>query len=197
MQADSTLQRWQPQALSQVSDYVKQAETAMEEERFTAVADYLSQAQAIEQEAVTKANEAQLKADKRDYITDCMAQQLEAMGFRIVHRQPEYPNRPASATILSGETPAGKRVSASIPTEGEVLYDVDGYEKRSVATGQGGMAKTCEDAHQMLLEFHQGLAEIYGVKMGEVQWKGKVPLDQLAERQQLPRSDTQDRSNYR
>ncbi|MFB2923675.1 MULTISPECIES: hypothetical protein [Aerosakkonema] len=57
---------------------------------------------------------------------DSIAQTLQAMGFSITFPQPEYPDHPASATILGAVTNTGKGISVSVPIAGQVFDDVDG-----------------------------------------------------------------------
>ena len=193
MQADPKLVLWQPQVIQQVQTTIEKAQEVINLEQFETVKIFLTQAQKAEKEALEKANQAQLKAETRDYITESIAQSLEAMGFEIVYRQPEYSEHPASSTILAAATAAGKRISVSIPVQGEVLYDVDGYSKNTVSTVEGGTAKTCDEAEQVLEEMHQVLANAYGVQMGEILWDDKKPHDRLVQREDLPRSTDQTR----
>jgi hypothetical protein len=53
----------------------------------------LTIAQTQSENIIKTANEAQLKAEQRDYIADSIAQSLEKMGFNLVYRQAEHPDR--------------------------------------------------------------------------------------------------------
>jgi len=197
MQADPKLTLWQPQVIQRVLIIIEKAQQSLNLEQFETLEAFLEEAQSAQQEALEKANQAQLKAETRDYITDSIAQSLEAMGFEIVYREPEYADHPASSTILTASSAAGKRISVSVPVEGEVFYDVNGYSKNTVATLEGGTAKTCDEAEQVLEEMHQVLADAYGVQMGEILWDDKKPHDRLVEREDLPRSSNQTRQTGR
>jgi sulfur carrier protein ThiS len=188
LQADPIIQRWQTPAQTQIQNLVHQAQTAIDGEQFTTVATLLSQAQTQAEEAIAAANQAQLKADQRDYITDSIAATLESMGFTVLHRQPEHPNHPASATILGAASHAGKGISVSVPVEGEVYYDVEGYAKQNVQAMGGGNAAACDEAEQVIEEMHHILESEFGVQMGELMWDGKDPNRQLRKADDLPQS---------
>jgi len=188
LQADPQIQRWQAPVQAQLEQLEQQAQQAIAQEQFPQVAALLHQAQSQAAAAIAAANQAQLQADQRDYITDSIAATLEAMGFTIVHRQPEHPNHPASATILGAASHAGKGISVSIPVEGEVYYDVEGYAKQTVQAVGGGSAAACDEAEQVIEEMHQILATEFGVNMGELMWDGKDPNRQLRKADDLPQS---------
>lgn len=188
LQADPLLHRWQAPSLSQLTQLAQQAQTAIDQERFAAIADLLTQARSQSEQAIAAANQAQIQADQRDYITDSIAATLEAMGFTILHRQPEHPTHPASAIILGAASHAGKGISVSIPVEGEVYYDVEGYAKQTVQAVGGGNAATCDEAEQVIEEMHRILGDEFGVQMGELMWEGKDPNRQLRKADDLPQS---------
>jgi len=182
LQADPVLMRWQGSAIAQLATLVSQGQQAIADEQFESVTTLLAESRQRSQTLIAAANAAQLQADQRDYITDSIAQTLEEMGFSIVYRQPEDCD-PASATILGAKTNSGKGISVSIPVQGEVFYDVDGYPKSTVAA-------VCDEAEQVLTEMHTVLADKFGVQMGELQWQGKDPNRQLRKADQIP-SDRQ------
>lgn len=186
LQSDPIIQRWQTPAQAQIQNLVQQAQAAIDQEQFTTVATLLSQAKTQAEETIAAANQAQLKADQRDYITDSIATTLESMGFTVLHRQPEHPDHPASATILGAASHAGKGISVSIPVEGEVYYDVEGYTKQTVQSVGSGKAAACDEAEQVIEEMHRILETEFGVQMGELMWEGKDPNRQLHKADDLP-----------
>lgn len=188
LQADPIIQRWQTPAQTQIQNLVHQAQTAIDREQFTTVTTLLKQAQTQAEETIAAANQAQLKADQRDYITDSIAATLESMGFTVLHRQPEHPDHPASATILGAASHAGKGISVSVPVEGEVYYDVEGYAKQTVQAMGGGNAAACDEAEQVIEKMHRILELEFGVQMGELLWDGKDPNRQLRKADDLPQS---------
>lgn len=188
LKADPVVQRWEAASLTHLEALAQQASTALSQEQFNTVATVLSQVRSQGETTIATANQAQLKADQRDYITDSIAATLEAMGFTVVHRQPEHPGHPASATILGAASHAGKGISVSIPVEGEVYYDVEGYAKQTVQSVGGGNAAICDEAEQVIGEMHRILETEFGVHMGELMWEGKDPNRQLRKADDLPQS---------
>lgn len=188
LQADPVVMRWQAEVLKALADNQAKATTAIEQEQFEQVRAYLEAVNRAQAEMVATANAAQLKADQRDYIADSIASSLQELGFNIVYRQPEHADHPASAIILGAVTHAGKGISVSVPVDGEIFYDVDGYSKQSVAVVGGGQAAVCDEAEQVIGEMHEVLAAEFGVQMGELEWEGKNPQRQLRQAEHLPRS---------
>ncbi len=184
LQADAVVMRWCGAGVSQAQDVLSQAEAAIRAEDFARVGDLLSQLQARSQTLLAEANAAQLKADKRDFIADSMAQVLQDMGFAIVQRDFEHPDHPASAIVMAAANNAGKGIAISVPTEGQVFYDVEGYPKNLAAA-------VCDEAETVLNEMHDMLAEQFGIQMGEVMWEGKDPNRTLRRADELPRSTNQ------
>ncbi|MCT7973427.1 hypothetical protein [Laspinema olomoucense] len=190
LQADPVVMRWQSAAVAQLAQQSQTAEQAISSEQFEAIAPLLSTCQQQSQSLIDAANAAQLQADQRDYIADSIAQSLESLGFGIIYRQPEHPDNPASAVILGAASHGGKGISVSIPTEGEVFYDVEGYSKQTTTAVGGGSAAVCDEAESVISEMHDRLQAEFGVEMGELQWQGKDPNRHLRQADSLPRTDS-------
>jgi hypothetical protein len=190
LQADPVVMCWQGSELVKLIGYQEQSQQALTAEQFPVVADYLRQAETLQGEMIANANGAQLQADQRDYIADSIASSLEELGFNVVYRQAEHPDHPASAVIMGAVTPAGKGISVSVPVDGEVFYDVDGYSKQTVAVVGGGQAAVCDEAEQVIDEMHDFLAAQFGIQMGELNWEGKNPQRQLRQADSLPQSSS-------
>jgi DNA repair exonuclease SbcCD ATPase subunit len=190
LQADPVVMQWQPQEVAQLATQIEAATAAITSEQFEQVGEILATCQQQSQSAIKTANAAQLKADQRDYIADSIAQSLESLGFSILTRQAEHPDNPASAVILGAATYAGKGISVSVPVEGEVFYDVEGYSKNTEAAVGGGSAATCDEAEAVLNEMGKVLETEFGVQMGEVQWEGKDPNRKIHQADSLPRSQS-------
>ncbi|MEY3826542.1 MAG: hypothetical protein RLZZ148_1358 [Cyanobacteriota bacterium] len=188
IKADEVINRWQGNAIETLLTLEQQTEKAIALENFEETANLLNQVNTTQAEIIEKANQAQLKADQRDYIADSIAETLQEMGFSIVYRQPEYAEHPASAIILGAATNSGKSISVSVPVEGEVFYDVEGYSKQTLAAVGGGSAAVCDEAEGVITEMHEVLAEQFGVKMGELNWEGKDPNRQLRQADSLPKN---------
>jgi hypothetical protein len=188
IKADEVINRWQSNGIEALLTLEQQTEKAIALENFEETTNLLNQVNTTQAEIIEKANQAQLKADQRDYIADSIAETLQEMGFSIVYRQPEYAEHPASAIILGAATNSGKSISVSVPVEGEVFYDVEGYSKQTLAAVGGGSAAVCDEAEGVITEMHEVLAEQFGVKMGELNWEGKDPNRQLRQADSLPKN---------
>lgn len=187
LEADPVVMLWQKAEIAELQQYQQTGERAIASENFAETEAILKTVENLSQEIVKTANQAQLKADQRDYIASSIMESLEEMGFTITYNQAEYPEHPASATIISAATNSGKGISVSIPVEGEVFYDVEGYSKQTVAS-VGGSAAICDEAEEIIGEMHEVLEEKFGVKMGELNWEGKDPQRQLRKADSLPDS---------
>jgi hypothetical protein len=190
LQADPVVMRWQGPQLAELVGYQEQSQQAIAAEKFQGVADFLRRSETLQEEMIANANAAQLQADQRDYIADSIASSLEELGFNVVYRQAEHADHPASAVIMGAVTPAGKGISVSVPVDGEVFYDVDGYSKQTVAVVGGGQAVVCDEAEQVIDEMHDFLAAQFGIQMGELNWEGKNPQRQLRQADSLPQSSS-------
>ncbi len=189
LQTDQVFMRWQGDRITELQTQATEAQQAIASEQFEQVATILSTVRSQAAQMLTAASAIQLKADQRDYIVNGIAQSLEAMGFTIIHRQAEHPDHPASAIVLAAANNAGKGINVSVPVDGEVFYDVDGYPKSTAAVVGGGKAAVCDEAEQVLNEMHAALEAEFGIKMGEVMWEGKDPDRILRRADQLPQSE--------
>ena len=189
LQADRVFMCWQGYRWAELQAQLTTAQQSIASEQFEQMAIILDAARSKSQEMLAEASAAQLKADRRDYIVNSIALSLEAIGFSIVHRQAEHPDHPASAIVLAAANNAGKGINVSVPVDGEVMYDVDGYPKSTAAVVGGGSTAICDEAEQVLNEMHAALEAEFGVKMGEVMWQGKDPNRILRKADQLPKND--------
>lgn len=185
LQQASLIKDWYSESLLALTTEVNTAQQAIEQEQFHRVKEILTLTQDRVNDLEERAMAAQTKADQRDYVTDSIAQTLEDMGFTIVYRKSEHPNHPASATILAASNNAGKSLSVSVPIEGEVFYDVDGYPKGTVITVSGDQASVCDEAEQVIQEMHTALSEKRGVRMSPLNWSGKEPNHQPSRTRRL------------
>jgi len=187
LEADPVVMRWQAAEVATLQQQAQAAQQAIAAEQFEQVAPLLQAAQGQAESMVAIANAAQLKADQRDYIANSIAQTLEEMGF-VTYRKPEHADHPATAILIEAGTNSGKGICVSVPVEGEVLYDVEGYAKQTAAAVGGGTAAVCDEAEQVITEMHQVLADQFGVQMSELTWEGKDPNRQLRKADDLPSS---------
>jgi hypothetical protein len=177
LKADHVITTWCIHLINELESFNVHGEKEIASENFSKLDNLLTNLQQQSEEIIKIANEAQLKADQRDYIADSIAQSLTEMGFNLVYRQAEYPDHPATAIILGAATNSGKGISVSVPVEGEVYYDIDGYTKTGAV---------CDEAENVINEMHNLLEQEFGVKMSELLWEGKDPNRNIKSADELP-----------
>ncbi|HEY3331135.1 MAG TPA: hypothetical protein VGK19_13995 [Capsulimonadaceae bacterium] len=193
LQTDAVLMRWQAAGVMEISALAAQFSPNAKLDSAT-VEGVLEQARKRAANLVHTANIAQIKADQRDYVANSIRSVMEQMGYMVSGPTPEHASHPASAVIVQGASPSGKAIAVSIPFEGEVWYNVDGFVKSTEAAVGGGDAAVCDEAEEVITQMHEALAEEYHLQMGELQWDGKDPNRTLRQARQQSQSDTQDRS---
>ncbi|NEO54682.1 MAG: hypothetical protein F6K54_17310 [Okeania sp. SIO3B5] len=175
LKADPVVMRWHSHSIAELEGELQRANQALTSEEFDLPAQILAKLKEKEKQIIEEANTAQLKADKRDYITQSIVTTLQEMGFSILSVDDEHTGHPATAKIFRAAA-AGRAINVSVPIEGQVWYDVDGYEKATVASvADGTPTAICDEAEQVLTEMHTALQNEFGVQMGEVTWQGKEP----------------------
>ncbi len=180
LQADPMAMRWHRQGIVRLAEEIQRVAATEQAAPFLLAAS--------EQAAVmiAEAKAAQLKADQRDYIARSIMQSLAGMGFLVSEPVAEHTNHPATAKILHAANSAGKSIAVSVPVEGEVWYEVDGYVKTTEARVGGGVALACDEGEQVLTEMHERLTEEFHVETGEIWWEDKDPQRILRKAEELP-----------
>jgi hypothetical protein len=79
LKADRVVFTWCPHLIAELDDLQKQIQSSIELEDFQQPLQILTIAQTQSENIIKTANEAQLKAEQRDYIADSIAQSLEEM----------------------------------------------------------------------------------------------------------------------
>lgn len=175
LKADPVVMRWHSHSISQLGNELQKANQAIASEQFDQPSYILTKAKEKEKQIIEEANVAQLKADKRDYITQSIVATLQDMGFSVLSIQDEHAGHPSTAKVFTA-TAAGRAISVSVPVEGQVWYDVDGYSKNTVASiADGNPIAICDEAEKVLTEMHSALQQEFGVQMSEISWQGKDP----------------------
>jgi hypothetical protein len=142
---------------------------------------------------VKEADAAQIKADQRDYIAQSISSTLIDMGFMVSEPIEEHPGHPATASILHAATTSGKAIAVSVPVEGQVWYNVEGYVKTVEAAVGGGEAAVCDEAQEVIEQMHDALDQEFQIQMGELNWEGKDPKRKLRAAKSVPRNGTSSR----
>lgn len=175
LKADPVVMQWHSHSMAELEAELQGANQALTSEQFDLPAQILAKVKEKEKQIIEEANTAQLKADKRDYITQSIVTTLQEMGFSILSVDDEHSGHPATAKIFRAAA-AGRAINVSVPIEGQVWYDVDGYQKATVASvADGTPTAICDEAEQVLTEMHTALQNEFGVQMSEVTWQGKDP----------------------
>jgi len=180
MQADPMVTRWHRHGITRLGAEIEQvvgSEQAM---------PFLEEANRRAATMITEAKAAQLKADQRDYIARGIMQSLANMGFLVTDPAAEHPEHPATAKIVRAANASGKSIAVSVPVEGEVWYEIDGYMKTTEATVGGENALACDEGEQVLTEMHAKLTEEFHVETSEIWWEDKGPQRILRRAESLP-----------
>jgi len=188
LNADPVTSRWQAARIAQMQQEVALLGSLLEAESFGEVQNRAQSLLQAEPTLVAEANQAQLQADHRDAIAESVRQALEQMGFFVTAARPEHPDHPATSMLLEARSAAGKAIGVSVPVEGEIWYDVQGYAMNTAPMPGGGTGRSCDEAEQVLQDLHRVLGETFGVHAGEVMWEGKDPNRNLKKRDALPTS---------
>jgi len=175
LKADPVVMLWHSHSMAQLDNQLKQVQQAVASEQFDQPSQILARIKAQEKQIIEEANIAQLKADKRDYITQSIVATLQDMGFAVLSINDEHKGHPSTAKVFTA-TAAGRAISVSVPVEGQVWYDVDGYSKNTVASvADVSPVAICDEAEAVLIEMHSALQQEFGIQMGEISWQGKDP----------------------
>ncbi len=182
LKADPVVMRWHNLAVSNLELFADQI--ALSEHPN----DVLNAANERANVLIEEANKAEVKAKQRDYVVSGISRSLTEMGFVVSDPKEEHPDHPATAKLLHAASPAGKEIAISVPVEGQVWYEVDGYHQETTSAVGGGTAVVCDEAEGVLNEMHALLDAEFQVQMGEITWRGKDPNRVLRKADQLPSS---------
>jgi len=183
---DLLVTRWQPtelEALRQLAEHLGQL---LQDGQLDEAEQGLEQFQNARLQLLEKAQECQMMAEQRDLIASSVQQALESMGFFVSDPQAEHPHHPATALLLQARSAAGKALGVSVPWQGEIYYQVEGYAMVSEQRPGGDSTRSCDEAERVLNELHSLLDQVYDVETGEILWEGKDPDRNLRKADELP-----------
>ena len=192
LRADPVVMRWHSAAVDMLESDLSGVESA-------ALADPQAGVKMIESARgttagiVREASAAQVKADQRDYIARSISSTLSDMGFVVAEPVEEHPGHPATASIVHAATVSGKAIAVSVPVEGQVWYNVEGFVKTVDAAVGGGQAAVCDEAQEVIEQMHDALEHEFHVQMGELKWEGKDPKRKLRAAKSVPKNGTSSR----
>lgn len=197
LQSDVTVMRWLSTNVRELQQHAAELRAKFAAGDYSGIPALASESARLEADIVSRANAAQIKADQRDYIASGIRSTLAEMGFAVGELSEEHPGHPASAVTFSAVNELGRGINVSVPVEGEVFYDVDGYHKSTISRVGGGKSAICDSAQQVLEEMHDLLEDGFQVQMSELMWEGKDPDRILRQADELPHSDRKDREDSR
>jgi hypothetical protein len=127
------------------------------------------------EDAVRRAEAMQLAEDRRQYVIQGIIEVMEEMGFVIQSGYPvlEYPDIPSSAAIIQAVRLGGGDIALSVPQQGEIWYEVNGFPMQTEESGAGQAVYSCDQAEIEIEKIHTLLEGSFGIKMGELRWEGK------------------------
>jgi len=195
LRADPVVQRWQYHRMVELDAKLREAHAAVRAGQYETPAIALAAATQRADDIVARANEAQLRAEKRDYIARSIRCALEQMGYVVSQAEAVDPGHPATALEFRAADAAGRAIGVEVPVDGPAYYTVDGFPHTAAPLAEGGSAPACDQAEAVLNQMRECLAADYGVDAGEILWDGKADPDRRLKRaDELPSSGEARRS---
>jgi hypothetical protein len=167
--------RWQEGAINDLTAEVQRAHSAVASERFDIPGAALARVRSEVAKLVSAANQAQLKADQRDYIARSIVDALKAMNFEVSAPVDTHPGHPLSPLEVHAADSLNRHLYVSIPVEGNMMYTVDGFPMSAGIAADGSGTSACDAAERVLLDMQNRLDTASGVSTGEIWWEGKDP----------------------
>jgi hypothetical protein len=177
LKLDTTIMQWMNEEVRALENKLVEISVMIDRDEFAASQTFASALLQKTEDIVQKAEVMQLYEDRRQYVIQGIMDVMEDMGFIIQagYPAPEYPNTPSSATIIQAARLGGGDIALSIPQQGEVWYEVNGFPMQMEEGGAGAAVYKCDEAEKEIGKIHNMLRESYGIQMGELRWEGKDP----------------------
>ena len=190
LRADEVIVRWASGELASLEERLERLSTLVQEERFEQVCNESTPLLEAGDAIVRHVQDLQLKEERRQYIVQGIVGVMGQMGFVVQQNSPalENPDVPSSATMIHAVRIGGGAIAVSVPQEGEILYDVDGFPKRTKTGGDGAIVRNCDEAEQEIDRMHEAMKDAFGIEMSELVWDGKDPDRVRKAAERLPES---------
>ena len=190
LRADEIIVRWGTGELASLEERLERSSKLLSEERFDIVLTESAALLVASDAVIGHVQEFQLKEERRQYIVQGIVDVMGQIGFVVQQGSPalEHPNVPSSATMIQAVRIGGGAIAVSVPQEGEILYDVDGFPKRTETGGDGATVRTCDEAEQEIDRIHEAMKDVFGIEMSELVWDGKDPERVRKAAERLPES---------
>lgn len=190
LHADEIIVRWGSGEIASLEERLERSRKLLSEERFDVILAESAALLEASDAVVGHVQELQLKEERRQYIVQGIVEVMGQMGFVVQQNSPalENPDVPNSATMIHAVRIGGGAIAVSVPQEGEILYDVDGFPKRTETGGAGATVRTCDEAEQEIDRMHEAMKDVFGIEMSELVWDGKDPERVRKAAKRLPES---------
>ena len=190
LHADEIIVRWGSGEIASLEERLERSRKLLSEERFDVILAESAALLEASDAVVGHVQELQLKEERRQYIVQGIVEVMGQMGFVVQQNSPalENPDVPNSATMIHAVRIGGGAIAVSVPQEGEILYDVDGFPKRTETGGDGATVRTCDEAEQEIDRMHEAMKDVFGIEMSELVWDGKDPERVRKAAKRLPES---------
>ena len=192
LRGDAVVVRWQAPAVRAMEERLHRLSALVETEQFDAAeaeaAKLLEQSEGV----VAEADKAQLTDDKRNYIVHGIVEVMKRQGFEVQDGFPahERPQDAGSPVLIYASRLGGGAVAVSVPQDGQIWYDVEGFDFHAERRADGGVIRSCDEAEKQLNSLHAALDEAFGIETSELSWEGKDPDRRKRYADQLPTSSS-------
>ena len=190
LRADEVVVRWVGSELAALEKRYEGALKLAEAEKFEPIPDESTALIQMGETIVARAQELQLKEDRRQYIVQGIVEVMGQFGFVVQNGYPtlEHPGVPVSATTIQAERIGGGAIAVSVPQEGDIWYDVAGFPMHTETSADGQTVRSCDEAEAEIVRMHEAMKESFGIETSELRWDSKDPdrIRKTAER--LPES---------
>lgn len=195
LKVDATAMRWNAADVQALEQRVRRLSARLDAGQFEAVDREAAALRSDADRLVAAAGEAQYREDRRAYLVRGILHVMQARGFVVQDGFPaqEAPDQAESATIIYAQRIGGGALAVSVPQNGEIWYDVEGFEFHTETDEGGSVIHSCDRAEEQLEQLHQALDASFGIEMSELRWAGKPPRRRSRRADDLPVSTAQPR----
>jgi hypothetical protein len=177
LKADNIIMQWVRREVEALEAKLTQIAAMIERGEWITVQAAVDTLLQETEDAVRRAEAMQLAEDRRQYVIQGIIEVMEEMGFVIQSGYPalEYPDFPSSAAIIQAVRLGGGDIALSVPQQGEIWYEVNGFPMQTEESSAGQAVYSCDQAEIEIEKIHTLLEGSFGIKMGELRWEGKDP----------------------
>lgn len=185
LRSDQVAMRWCASEIEAAGRIAEELQTALEQDDPATVARRAKAERIALDQVVRTAHEAEHAESRRRYVVKGIVEVLTAMGFAVSTPRLTSDD-PASPVVFEGARTSGATIAITIPREGEVRYEVDGYAMRVETQPSGARANTCDEAQADIEAMHAALESQLAIGTGELSWPGKPATRRAREADRLP-----------